>query len=594
MSTAMLNEVLEALRRGGRERGVVEFKSNLDQQEEIGQYISALANTAALEGAERAWVVWGVADGSLDVKGTTFDPFSAKAKPPKDHKVGASNQSLVMWLQQMTQPRADFQFHALQHPQGPVVMLEIHPARSAPVAFQQVRYVRVDTHKVKLSDHPDKEARLWTRLAAPSDWTGEVVPGATLEDLDPDAVVMARQRFAEFLVRGETDATRHETTRAEVAAWDTTTLLNKAHVTKQGRITRAALLLLGRDEAAHFLAPVDTKISWILRDEGNNTVTSHPLGLPFLLATERAFAKVRNVTVDHMPDGTLFPTPVQRYDNWVVREALHNCVAHQDYTLGGKINLVEHPDKLVLSNLGQFIPPSVEWMLEHQSPPEHYRNQWLIGAMIRMRMIEQVGSGIRRMFTTQRQRLFPLPDYQFDADQQGRPRVELTLQGQILDVKFARALMSRSDLTLAQVLLLDRVQKGRGLAPHEARALRDLHLIEGRAPKYFISAKVADATGQKARYIHNRGLDDQHYQQLVLDYLKRFGQAARADLDALLLRKLPDMLDAPQKANKIKNLLQGMRRSGLVHAVGPRTAAVWHLGAKPGHPDLDTHKLDKP
>ena len=155
MSPALLNDVLDALRRGERERGVVEFKSNLDQQEEIGQYISALANTAALEGAERAWVVWGVADGSLAVTGSTFDPFNAKAKPAKDKAQrpdSTPNQGLIMWLQQMTLPRADFEFHALAHPQGRVVLLEIHPARSAPVAFQHVRYVRVDSHKVKLSD----------------------------------------------------------------------------------------------------------------------------------------------------------------------------------------------------------------------------------------------------------------------------------------------------------------------------------------------------------------------------------------------------------------------------------------------------------
>jgi ATP-dependent DNA helicase RecG len=363
-----------------------------------------------------------------------------------------------------------------------------------------------------------------------------------------------------------------------VAALPTETLLNKAHITKQGRITRSALLLLGKDEAAHFLAPADAKISWILRDADNGTVTSQAFGLPFLLGTERAFASIRNVTLDHLPDGTLFPTPVPRYDNWVMREALHNAVAHQDYVLGGKINLVEHPDRLVLTNLGQFIPPSVEWMLEHQSPPEHYRNQWLIDGMIRLRMIDQAGSGIRRMFATQRQRLFPLPDYAFDTSPQGHPRVELTLQGQVLDTKFARALMARSDLTLGQVLLLDRVQKGRPLAIAEAQALKKLGLIEGRTPRFFISAKVADAVGQKARYIHNRGLDDAYYRRLVTDYLQRYAQATRADLDALLLAKLPDVLTAAQKANKVKNLLQAMRRAGEVHPRGPRSAATWHLG----------------
>ena len=79
-------------------------------------------------------------------------------------------------------------------------------------------------------------------------------------------------------------------------------------------------------------------------------------------------------------------------------------VAHQDYVLGGKINVVEHPDRLVFGNLGEFLAPNVEWMLAHQSPPEHYRNQWLINGMIRLRMIDRLGSGIRRMFDKQRKR----------------------------------------------------------------------------------------------------------------------------------------------------------------------------------------------
>ena len=568
MDPTTLLDTLATLLRLPREQATVEFKSNLDEPEDIGQYLSAMANTAALQGHDRAWVVWGVADGSHVVTGTSFDPFK--------RKVG--NQALVMWLQTMTQPRADFAFHELAHPQGRVVMLEVHPARSAPVAFQHLRYIRVDSHKVKLSDYADKEARLWARLGLKEDWSGAVVPGATLADLDLEAVAAARLRFTDFLLRGEPDAGRHEAIRTEAAAWSTETLLNKAHVTKQGRVTRAALLLLGRDEAAHFLAPVDAKISWILRDADNGTVTSQPFGMPFLLATEQAFARVRNVTLDHMPDGTLFPTPVPRYDAWVMREALHNAVAHQDYLLGGKINFVEHPDRLVLTNLGQFIPPSVEWMLEHQSPPEHYRNQWLIEGMIRLRMIEQVGSGIRRMFKTQRERLFPLPDYRFDVTPHGLARVELELHGQVLDAKFARALMARSDLTLGQVLLLDRVQKGEALSAEQARTLKGLGLIEGRSPRFFISAKVANTVSQKAQYIHNRGLDDPYYQRLVLDYLNKYGQATRADLDALLLAKLPDVLDAAQKANKLKNLLQGMRRAGLVHRSGPRSLGVWRLG----------------
>ena len=119
----------------------VEFKSNLNQEHEIGEYISALANSALLAGHERAWVVWGVADETHEVKGTTFDPF----------RQTVGNQALVMWLQHKTAPRADFEFHQLNHEIGTVIFLEIHPPRSAPIAFDQTRYIRVDSHKTKLS-----------------------------------------------------------------------------------------------------------------------------------------------------------------------------------------------------------------------------------------------------------------------------------------------------------------------------------------------------------------------------------------------------------------------------------------------------------
>ena len=567
MNTAPLRATLETLRSLPREQAVVEFKSNLSDPEKIGAYLSGLANTAALQDRDRAWMVWGVEDGSHLVLGTVFDPFL--------QKVG--NQSLQMWLQVMTQPRADFTFHELDHDGLRVVMLEIRPARGAPIAFKHTRYIRVDSQLVKLTDYSSQEARLWHALGTSEDWTGVVVPQATLDDLDPRAVAAARVRYTEYLLRGEPDTLKHETIRTEAAELTVPTLLNKAHVTKQGRVTRAALLLLGKDESAHFLTPADAKMAWVLRDAFNGTVTSQPFGIPFLLATEQLCARIRNVTLDHMPDGSLFPTPVPQYDNWVLREALHNCVAHQDYVLGGKINVVEHPDRLVFSNLGLFMPESVEWMLEHQSPPEHYRNQWLIDAMIRLRMIEQAGSGIRRMFTTQRQRLFPLPDYAFEQTPQGAPRVELTLQGQILDPRFARVLMVRTDLGLGQVLLLDRIQKGVPVSTTEAKGLREMGLIEGRAPRYFISAKVADALGQKAKYIHQRGLDDQYYQKLVVDYLRQYGEATRADLNALLTSKLPDVLTGLQKASKIKNLMQSMRRAGHVEAHGARATAVWRL-----------------
>jgi len=262
MDQAALIALVDQLRSERREASTVEFKSSWDLPRDIGEYLSALANAAVLARHDRAYLVWGVSNHTHEVTGTTFKPFSAKSE-------GA--QPLIVWLTQMTSPRPDFEFFEVQHPQGPVVVLEVKTPRTAPLAFTGVRYIRIDSHKTKLSEHPDKELRLWEWLGQKSDWSGEIVADATLEDLDPAALDAARKRFTEYLLKAEPDTSRHDRIRAEAATWDVVTLLNKARITKAGRITRSALLLLGKDESAHFLAPVDVKVSWILRNAQNAT-----------------------------------------------------------------------------------------------------------------------------------------------------------------------------------------------------------------------------------------------------------------------------------------------------------------------------------
>jgi len=155
--------------------------------------------------------------------------------------------------------------------------------------------------------------------------------------------------------------------------------------------------------------------------------------------------------------------------------------------------------------------------------------------------------------------------------------VEVAISGKILDTKYTQVLMNDAELDIRQVLLLDRVQKGQSLKPKEAKALRSAGLIEGRAPNYLISSKVADLTAQKAKYIRNRGFDDAYYKQLVIEYLQKYNMASRKELDDLLLPKLPEVLDAEQKAHKIRNLLQAMRRADSIERRGSKSAPEWRL-----------------
>ncbi|MEA3421542.1 MAG: transcriptional regulator, partial [Acidobacteriota bacterium] len=204
------------------------------------------------------------------------------------------------------------------------------------------------------------------------DWSAQIVPEATPGDLDPDAVEKSRMEYK----------VKHPSKAEEVDQWDNITFLNKSKVTIQEKITNSAILLLGKEESEHFLSPAVAKISWILKNNKGIEQDYEHFGPPFLLNVTKLFANVRNLRYRHMPDGTLFPLEITQYDSWVIREALHNCIAHQDYTKGGRISVVESPDNLIFTNAGGFIPGSVEAVIEMDSPPEIYRNPFLANAML--------------------------------------------------------------------------------------------------------------------------------------------------------------------------------------------------------------------
>ena len=117
------------------------------------------------------------------------------------------------------------------------------------------------------------------------------------------------------------------------------------------------------------------------------------------------------------------------------------------------------------------------------------------------------------------------------------------LTGQVLDENYTRLLLSQTELDLMDVIALDKVQKKRPIEEESFKRLKSRKLIEGRRPNLFVSAKIAAATGDRAAYIQNRAFDKQHYKDMVVAYLERFGEATRADLDELLLEKLSDALD---------------------------------------------------
>jgi ATP-dependent DNA helicase RecG len=377
------------------------------------------------------------------------------------------------------------------------------------------------------------------------DWSAAIVSDATTEDLDPAAITKARENYK----------SKFPEKTVELDGWDDITFLNKAKVTIKGKITRTSIILLGKEESEHFINPAEAKIRWLLKDSRGNDKDYRVEGCPLLLAVDKIYAKIRNLKYRYIKDGTLFPDEVDQYEPFIIREAINNCIAHQDYTKAGRINVVEMDDQLIFTNLGSFIPGSVEKVVMENAPEEHYRNRFLATAMFNLKMVDTAGGGIRKMFNYQRARLFPMPEYDLSEG-----KVKVTITGKVLDTDYARVLAKKLDLNLYEIIMLDKVQKKKILTEGEIEYLRAKELIEGRKPNFHISSDVAEKTNLKADYIKTRGLKDDHFKKLVLEYLDKYGKVSKQDIDTLLLDILPAVLDKKQRKNKIRNLIYAMSK----------------------------------
>ena len=165
-------------------------------------------------------------------------------------------------------------------------------------------------------------------------------------------------------------------------------------------------------------------------------------------------------------------------------------------------------------------------------------------------MIDTNSMGIPMMYQIQRDKCFPLPTYDLNTIN----RVTVTVYGKILDKNYTQLFYSNEDL--------DMKKKG---------------LVEGRYPNVFVSFKVADIVGQKAAYVRNKGLDDDICKQLIIKALQSMGEASKRDLMEVLEKALPEVLSDEQKSKKVSNLLQAMKKDGIVVTTGTNRYAKWYL-----------------
>jgi ATP-dependent DNA helicase RecG len=551
MTNTELKQILQSLLNLTAENEIVEFKEAKTGYDfnKLGKYFSALSNEANLKGRPYAWLVFGIENKKHAIVGSKFRTQRKELD------------SLKSEIANKTTNRITFiEIHELNEPDGRVVMFQIPAApKGLPIAFEGHYYGRDDE---ELSPLNLEEIERIRAQATTEDWSAAIIPHASIEDLDEEAIALARKNFTN----------KFPEKAAEVATWDDITFLNKAKITIKGKITRTTIILLGKEESEHFIDPAEAKIRWLLKDAQGNDKDYAIFGCPILLAVDKVYAKIRNLKYRYIKEGTLFPDEVNQYEPYSIREALNNCIAHQDYSKHGRINVVEMDDQLIFTNLGSFIPGSVEKVVKEDAPEEHYRNRFLASAMFNLKMVDTAGGGIKKIFNYQRERYFPMPDYDLSGG-----KVKVTISGKILDLEYARLLARNKDLTLEEINMLDKVQKKQILTEFEEKHLKSKKLIEGRKPNYFIGLKVIEKTGQKAYYSKNKAFDKSYYLDLIVKAIGEHSSLERSDVDDLLWKKLPDWMDDKQKKNKIGNLLSELRMKDRIENAGSFSKPKWSI-----------------
>jgi ATP-dependent DNA helicase RecG len=515
MSEQELNKILSEAVTLQAEKQIVEFKEAKESYDfgKIGKYFSALSNEANLKGKSCAWLIFGVENTKHRIVGSNYRP-NRKGLDSLKKEIGDKTTQNISFIE----------IYELHKPEGRVVMFWIPAApQGIPVAFEGFYYGRLNESLVALNI--EKIDRIRNQVIG-KDWSKNIIPDATIEHLDKEAIREAREQYKK----------KHPHLAKDVDNWDDVLFLDKASITIEGKITNTAILLLGKDTSSHLLSPAIGQISWILKDKPEGYEHFYT---PFILSVNKALACIRNTKYRYMiDDTTLFPDEVTHYDDWVIREALNNSVAHSDYSKQSRIILLEYNDRLIFDNAGDFIPDSVEEAIHYDRPQRYYRNPFLVAAMVNLNMIDIIGSGIKKMFTIQKDRFFPLPTY----DISDVNHTEVMIYGELINDNYSRQLKKHPELSLDDVILLDKVQKKQSISETELQRLRDLKLVAGTASELQVAGNYT-----KISY--------QDYKQMILDLISQKGSATREDIVNMILPTLSPDAPIEKRKKKIANIV---------------------------------------
>lgn len=390
MKATEMQKLLNALVGLPRETEWLEFKHNNAAPDDIGEYISAIANAATLHGQDRGYIVWGVEDGTRALLGTTFEP--------REMKIG--NEELENWLSTQLAPRIHFEIHEADIAGKHFAVIQVPAANHTPVRFKEFDYIRVGTYKKKLRDYPEKERAIWLKFA-----TSDFESGIALASATSDQVLSLIDYPNYFRMMGQPLPDN----RAAILERLKAERIIKHKDDDHFDITNLGALLFARSLGE--FGSLSRKALRVVIYRGENrveTVKEQPGGKGYAVGFEGAIRYINDQLPENEQIGQALRREVPMFPKLAIRELVANALIHQDFSVTGAGPIVEiFSNRMEVTNPGK---PLIDTLRFIDEPPRS-RNESLASIMRRLSVCEERGSGIDKVISQVELYQLPPPDF---------------------------------------------------------------------------------------------------------------------------------------------------------------------------------------
>ncbi|MEN7972534.1 MAG: ATP-binding protein [Verrucomicrobiota bacterium] len=386
-----LRKLINALRKEPRETEWLEFKENNDQPKLIGEYLSALSNSACLANKPHGYLLYGIKNKTHDVVGTSFQPHRTKGK---------GNEDLEPWLARLLAPHVDFYIHEYDYDGNPVVVFRVDATRNTPVMFSGEAFIRVGEHKHNLKKFPEKERKIWQMTPPTPFEAGIALSRQSGDDILRKIDYPSVFDLLDIPLPDNRNGILDKLTEENIIQPDG----SRYGITNLGGILFAKDLdlfpTLKRKAVRVIVYSDDTRINANKELSGTK---GYAVG----------FAGLIDYIHDQLPANELIEDALRveqkMYPKVAIREFVANAIIHQDFSISGTGPMVEiFATRLEISNPGHPLVDTARF-IDHAP---RSRNETLASLMRRMNICEERGSGVDRALGAIELGQLPAPDFQ--------------------------------------------------------------------------------------------------------------------------------------------------------------------------------------